>query len=266
MIVGILYICTGVYNIFWKDFYLSAKKYLFPNTKKIFYVFTDKNDIFGEKKNEDIVKTYIEHKEWPYNTLLRFKIFNDHSHLFKHCDYLFFYNANTFFLNDISTDEILPDKNSDYLVALSNNDICYPNKKIDEYPYERNPQSSAFIPYGKGTYYFRGGFNGGRTEEYLNLIKYCQNNTNADLKSNIIAKWQDESHLNKYLLDKNIKIVYTIYGKAEEWKNPKNAKIIFRDKGKIIGRKKINQFKNITNNYSLNRFLNKIRKRFLLWK
>ena len=27
MRIGILYICTGKYDIFWKDFYLSAERY-----------------------------------------------------------------------------------------------------------------------------------------------------------------------------------------------------------------------------------------------
>lgn len=43
MRIGILYICTGKYDIFWKDFYLSAERYFFQNEPWIreYYVFTD---------------------------------------------------------------------------------------------------------------------------------------------------------------------------------------------------------------------------------
>lgn len=48
---------------------------------------------------------------------------------------------------------------------------------------------------------------------------------------NNIAVVADESYLNRYLLNKKIKIVDTIYGKPEKFFFPIHAKIIFRDKG-----------------------------------
>ena len=43
MRIGILYICTGKYDIFWKDFYLSAERYFMQDQSFIieYYVFTD---------------------------------------------------------------------------------------------------------------------------------------------------------------------------------------------------------------------------------
>jgi len=55
--IGILYICTGKYDIFWKDFYLSCEKYLLNDIdengnkkfEKHYFVWTDAEGIFGEK-------------------------------------------------------------------------------------------------------------------------------------------------------------------------------------------------------------------------
>ena len=39
--VAVLYICTGKYDVFWKDFYISYEKYFLPDCEKHYYVFTD---------------------------------------------------------------------------------------------------------------------------------------------------------------------------------------------------------------------------------
>ncbi len=73
--IGILYIATGRYTLFWNDFYSSARKFLFPNVSKKFFVFTDMTDLGEEENNPDIIRIKIPHREWPYNTLLRFEMF-----------------------------------------------------------------------------------------------------------------------------------------------------------------------------------------------
>jgi hypothetical protein len=239
---------------------MTANKNLFPDIEKKYFVFTDSDEILGENTDKNITKIKTEHREWPYNTLLRFQIFDNNKTLFSNCDYLFFFNANTLFLDVIETEELLPNEDEQFLVALSNQDyiVCEnPNK----FTYDRNHLSTAYIPFGEGNYYYRGGLNGGRTSEYLELIKTCKDNINTDLQNNVIAVWHDESHLNKYLLEKNIKVVYTKYGKAEEWKKPKGAKIIFLDKRKAFEKGEINKFKKNYNSYSLKRFLKKILKK-----
>jgi hypothetical protein len=259
MTIGLLYICTGKYSLFWKDFYLSAIQFLFPGTTKKFFVFTDSQALYGEEVDANIIKIKIEHREWPFNTLLRFDMFDKHRDLFAGCDYLFFYNANTLFLDKISLEELLPTEKDGWLVALCCKDKKRYQKKPDKYTYDRNPNSLAYIPFGQGTNYYRGGFNGGRTPEFLNLIQTCKEWVNTDLESNTIALWHDESHLNKYLLDKPVKMVTSIYGKAEEWKTPRDAKVIFRDKKGIF-----DTFKGRKKAFSLSQCIRKLLKSLLI--
>ena len=73
--LGILYICTGKYDIFWEDFYKSCEKYFLPGYEKYYYVFTDAKEIYAEGENSRITKIYQENLGWPYNTLKRFSMF-----------------------------------------------------------------------------------------------------------------------------------------------------------------------------------------------
>ncbi len=41
MKIGILFIATGRYICFWKDFYKACEKYLLKNHEKTYFLFTD---------------------------------------------------------------------------------------------------------------------------------------------------------------------------------------------------------------------------------
>jgi hypothetical protein len=69
----------------------------------------------------------------------------------------------------------------------------------------------------------------------LQLIKDIDRNIDEDFSKNIIAIWHDESHLNKYLLGKNIKISVTEYGYPEGIGLPIKLKIIILEKGRFGG-------------------------------
>jgi len=260
MTIGILYIATGKYTIFWKEFYRTAEQYLFPGVTKKYFIFSDMSEIYGAENNPNVVLTSIEHREWPYNTLLRFDLFYNNKILFEGCDYLLFYNANTIFTTEIQPEEILPKAENDWLVALCNKDVIK-HKTPDEHTYDRNPLSTAYIPLGQGKEYYRGCFNGGRTPEFLQLIKVCKEQTEIDIQNNAMALWHDESHLNKYLIDKSVKIVTSVYGKHQGWNKPKQAKVIFLEKAKVFD---VDTFKGKnTKRISLSRFIAKVKKKLI---
>ena len=77
MRIGILYICTGKYDIFWKDFYLSAERHFLqdPSFTLEYYVFTDSSKLYDEENNKHIHRIRQKNLGWPDNTLKRFHIF-----------------------------------------------------------------------------------------------------------------------------------------------------------------------------------------------
>ena len=227
MKIACLYIATGRYTVFWKDFYLSAEKYLLPEAQKDYFMFTD-NEHIDFEENANVFKIYQKKLGWPYDTMMRFDMFLTQEEKLKEYDYIYFFNANMEFVAPVG-EEFLPDE-SGLVMGLHPG---YYNKEPDEYPYDRNPQSTAYIPYGQGKHYVQGCLNGGTSAAYLELCKTCSANTHKDLEQNIIALWHDESILNKYVLNKNPLILDCRY-LYPEGKNlhpfKKDIKILLHDK------------------------------------
>lgn len=229
MKIAILYICTGKYKIFWDDFYKTSELFFIPEYSKHYYVFTDSQTI---ESTESITIINRECQGFPKDSLFRFKMFLDLENELINFDYIFFFNSNMLFVDRISS-EILPTKAYSGLMA-----VLHPghyNNKNYFFPYERNTKSKAYIPYIKriNYHYFMGGVNGGKSKEYLDLIRMCAKNIDEDYSKGIIAIYHDESHLNKYLLEKNVLTMSPAYGYPENLVLPFKPKIIIRDKVKI---------------------------------
>jgi len=140
MKIGILYICIGKYDIFWKDFYISCEKNLLRGHEKHYFIFTDSNNIFDWENNDKIHIFPQENLGWPDNTLMRFHMFLSQRELLSKMDYLFFFNANIEIKKEI-WEEILP-KNEGLVVVKH---PWYYNKSTIEFPYDRNLLSMAYI-------------------------------------------------------------------------------------------------------------------------
>lgn len=251
--IAILYICTGNYIIFWKDFYLSVEKYLLPNYEKHYFVFTDSNPSMDNYLIQDRVHIFEQNKlGWPYDTLMRFNMFSNIKNFLIKFDYIYFFNSNMLLLEPVG-EEFLPIDGSGLVATL--HPYFYSESKYF-YPYDRNKKSLAYIPFGKGKYYFMGGLNGGRSNEYLYLIDSLKSNIQLDLDLGVIAKWHDESHLNRYLVDKDVKILGPEYGYPEDSYLPFKAKFLIRDKNKWGGHNYLrnNEINLVTNNENDNSY------------
>lgn len=229
--VAILYIATGRYTVFWDYFYQSAEKYLLPVCNKHYILFTDSDDLIDslKAKNEQVTALKKEAMEWPFSTLMRFQFFLDAESIIKQHDFVFFFNANTEFLSTITEQDLLPLNFDESLTLCLQPHMFHRSRK--KYTYDRNPRSTAYIPYDEGEYYFTGALNGGKSEAYLELCHTLYNNTQSDLKNDVIALWHDESHLNKFALGRDdLKILppYFTRGEREYWK--KTSKLMFSDK------------------------------------
>ncbi|MDR0575926.1 MAG: hypothetical protein LBG96_18200 [Tannerella sp.] len=284
MKVGIFYIGVARYSVFWKDFYLSSEKYFLPGIDKQYFVFTDNDDeitsslsncekiLGGDNYTSQANNVTIYHQEsfgsWVKNVLYRYKMILGHQEDYADCDYLYFFNANTLFRKKVTPKEFIPQKKDNYLIALSPD--FYIGHHKDSWPYERRPESCACIPYGKGDYYYQSAIYGGRKQEYLELLRTCDEWVRKDEEKDIVACIGDESHFNKYLLDKRVKVVGSKYGKGEDVGFYWYCKIILRDKYKVLGdyymevKPGYKPEKFSFKRYSLKRFLRKIIKRILL--
>lgn len=228
--IGILYICTGNYDVFFNEFYHTAEKFLLPNSEKHYYVFTDSQNIIN---TPNIHKIYQEKLGWPKDTLMRFHLFLNIENQLNECDYLFFFNANYTFTELINESEILPNSEHNFLVGQIH-PVAY-HKKRNEFPYEKNPLSTAYIPNNRGKYYFAGGLIGGRTKEFLAMCHVLKNNIDVDFENNIIAQWHDESHINQYYSTNEPKKLHPGYCYPQDWYLPFKQKTLLLDKNKFGG-------------------------------
>lgn len=254
--IAIFYICTGKYNILWKEFYESSEEFFLSEHHKEYFVFTDVENLEYEEQNQAIHRIKQEKLPWPYPTLYRFKMFNTQYEYVKNFDYVFFFNANAKFVKAVSAVDVLPNNEENGLVVVK-----HPRYRMYEnfdFPYDRNFKCQAYIKYGKGETYVQGCIIGGTVEAFFEMSKKLEKQIDKDLSKNIIALWHDESYLNKYLMGKNYKLlpiqfannVDTVYEDTIIWMRPKH---LYFDVEKI----KANS--DYTELGKFNKFINKIR-------
>ena len=226
MKLAVLYICTGRYKKFFAGFYDSARKYLLVEAEKTFFVWTD-DDSLGEGKPD----VRILHKEcagFPSDSLFRYEMFLEIEDELRDYDYIYFFNANAEF-RQMTDSEIFPDESG---LAVG---VWYGRRERQHpmfYPYERNKKSRAYVkPYGKDYVYFMGGLNGGKADNYLQMIKALSQNIRNDYDEGIVAKVHDESHINAYLRSHPCKKIGRECCWPEEWEAKDfTPKMVFRDK------------------------------------
>lgn len=197
--IGLCIVATGKYIHFVKPLLDSAEEYFCPHHKRTYFIFTDstEHDLLTAPYKDHIVVVPQKRLGWPYDTLMRFSVYNEHKHLFAQTDYMFATDADMLFVGT-EGDEILHPRIATQHPGFEKNIPLWGS----EPPYDRNEFSTAYIPYDKGTYYFAGGFYGGATHEFISMISSLTKNILTDLENhNYIALWHDESHLNRYFID-----------------------------------------------------------------
>lgn len=196
MRIAVTYICTGKYEMFWDTFYKTCEEHFYPGYAKEYFVFTDSERIIHQKLEN--VRVYYQAKSgWPYDTLLRFNWFctiQDHLSNFDYCYYM---NANSVFLHDMDeTNAPFPTAEKPLVLAIH---TPYFDDYLGEtFHPERNPLSTAYVPYGANCRAHMGGFFGGTSDQFIRMSCTLRDRIADDLSRGIIAVWHDQSHLIKY--------------------------------------------------------------------
>jgi hypothetical protein len=129
---------------------------------------------------------------WPAATLYRYHVLAQHLPQLRH-DYVFMVDADMLVEAPVGPEILAP------LVATRH--PGYVETVRDELPYERSASSAAQVREGEGVAYYAGGFVGGAREHVLDLAQRIAANVDLDERRGVVARWHDESHLNRCLID-----------------------------------------------------------------
>ena len=197
MKVGIIFIGTKLYAGFFKGFHERVNRYFMKDAEKTFFVFSDQpNHPYFNVNNVKIQE--IEHLDWPYITLYRFKFMCQAADELSNMDYVIFIDADLWPIEETYLAEIFPAGHiHDFFGVQHPGFIDQPGT------FEDNPESKAYA-YDRNydtSNYWQGCFWGGRTKCILEMVKVLDSRVDDDLAKDIIAKWHDESHMNKFFLE-----------------------------------------------------------------
>lgn len=126
-------------------------------------------------------------KGWPEATLYRYHVLLENQEHFKSYDHIYLCDADMRFEAPVGDEIFSP------LVATQHPGFV--GKK--DLPYEDRPESAAYVR--KGTTYYCGGFVGGERAAFLDLAQGIVSQIEQDDRNGIVARWHDESHLNRQL-------------------------------------------------------------------
>ena len=200
MNVAIIVIATGAYIKFFKNLYTSIKHHFLPGHTKTILLFTDVKSAWPT----DVVVNEALHLPWPLPSLLRFDRFLELD-LSKY-DLVYYLDADQEIVGDIDGNEVIPVQGQ--LIAVTHPSSKYSKAEL----FETNPISAAYCnPRLLGTYY-HANFFGGYREDFITMSKACAASVAKDLSNLFIAKWFDESHLNRYFAVHPPKVLPSTYG------------------------------------------------------
>ena len=191
MKICILTIATNKYLQFVEKLYDDIAEKFLPDAEVNCLLFTD-HEI--EETSENVRVHYIDHEPWPMPTLKRYNYFVKEKDFILEHDYCFYFDA------DMRIDAPVGEEVLSDLVATRHGYQSFHSSK--EQSFDRNPESLAYVSLDEETVtYYAGGFNGGRTKNFIEMSEVIADRVNKDLEKDVIALWHDESHMNRYMID-----------------------------------------------------------------
>ncbi len=189
MKICLLTIATGNYWRFLPVLRASIRRRFLVGHDVRHVIFTDRALPAGDGLH--VVR--IEHEPWPLPTLRRYEHFVATADLIRGHDYCFYIDA------DMRVDRPVGEEILGDLVATRHPyQSLLPPARMS---FERDPRSAACVAVDEGTMYYAGGFNGGSPGAFLALVETLAGAIARDRAAGVTARWHDESHLNRYLVD-----------------------------------------------------------------
>ena len=226
MRTAVVYICTGRYSRFFEGFYESAKQHLLKGVSEVeYFVFTDDESL---PLAPDIHYIQRHCQGFPADTLMRFEMFLSIREQLKTFDYVCFINSNAEIRSDVGR-EIFPQGDRVMAVRWIGQKPC---DWAMFYPYERNRRSRAYVMPFDGPYaYYMGGFYCGKAQAFLMMTEELDQAIREDEQQGIMARFHDESHVNRYLHEHPHEELPKGYCCAEERLSEAfETKVVFRNK------------------------------------
>ncbi|XP_077339358.1 N-acetyllactosaminide alpha-1,3-galactosyltransferase-like [Lithobates pipiens] len=178
------------------DFLVSANIYFMPNLSCVFYILTDRpDDVPDIELRPGVSKVILQvpkRGRWQDISMLRMRDLLELvlPRAVEKVDYLFCMDVDQIFTSNYGPEAL------GELVAQLHSGYYLSNK--EDFTYERDPRSAAYIPPGKGQFYYHAAVFGGTPSRLFNLTSSCLKGILRDKEHNIEAVWHDESHLNRY--------------------------------------------------------------------
>lgn len=205
--VGVMFVCVNrEYWQYIKPVVEDTRLFFLPGHEVEIMVWSDlPNYPEGKDANYGTTMFPVESVGWPYPTLMRYHMFLQQEEYLEKFDYLFYIDLDMRIVNIVG-DEILGDG-----LTMAQHPM-YALRQEYWYPYEPNPDSSAHIKTpgriveknGSKLFqplYAAGGVQGGTTKTFIPAMKAMKKSIDADFEKNYMARWNDESHWNKYLFE-----------------------------------------------------------------
>ncbi|XP_026251405.1 putative glycosyltransferase 6 domain-containing protein 1 [Urocitellus parryii] len=190
-------------------FLQSANKYFMPGHRVVFYIMTDdyvKRPSMELRPLCTFQLLLMEEEQWWSDIdLVRMKVLGEHivAHILQEADFLFSMTADLVFRDDFGVETLG--------TSVAQLHAWWYFRNTRNYPYERRPQSSAYIPFGQGDFFYGSSIIGGTPQRVLDFIRDYMEGVIHDLKIGLNSTF--ERHLNKFFfLHKPTKLLSPEYG------------------------------------------------------
>ncbi|XP_064232697.1 LOW QUALITY PROTEIN: N-acetyllactosaminide alpha-1,3-galactosyltransferase-like 1 [Aotus nancymaae] len=208
-------------NQYLKEFIQSANKYFMTGYKVIFYILVD-----GINKLPRIelgplrtckIFTVVKDRAWQDFNFIYMKNLNGYitDYIQHEVNCLFTMSVNQIFENDFGVETLG--------TSVAQLHAWWYFKNAKDFPYERRPNSAAFIPFGQGDFYYHSAIFGGTPQEVVTFIKEYQKGIVQDTTNKLKSLF--ESYLNKYFfVKKPTKLLSPEYNWDPKFRTPPQIK------------------------------------------